>query len=483
MAIISENSKPKYRRYGRTQLRYTMTYVIITLAALVILNLYCSAACERLFCQGKENAMLEKAQLAAAEISNLEVLSPAGAAEVIEQLSSLKTSHLVVTDQAGTVIYDSGDSSAVGSQFSYPMVTQAMEGNDVFQWSYRYSNGVMHSEAATPVASYGIVVGCVYMMESDAEQGALYKSLQQTILTITIVLELVLILFSIIFTRTFSKRLKKITNSMRIIQEGDYTHKVTIGGHDELTFLGDEVNDLTERLEISENKRRQFVSDASHELKTPLASIKLLADSILQNDMDIDTIREFVSDIGDEAERLNRMSQKMLDLTRGEVPAEEDPGEIIYMAPTVERVVKMLRSQAEENNIQIVTDLTNDIPVLIREDDLYQITFNLAENGIKYNTPGGTLTISLSRGEDCGILKVTDTGTGIPEDALAHIFERFYRADKARSRKSGGSGLGLSIVRNMVQRNQGEIRVESTFGMGSTFTVEFPAFETEEDQA
>ena len=199
--------------------------------------------------------------------------------------------------------------------------------------------------------------------------------------------------------------------------------------------------------------------------------------------MDIDTIREFVGDIGNEADRLNRMSQKLLDLTRGEVPQEEDPGEIIYMAPTVERVVKMLRSQAAENNIQIVTDLANDIPVLIREDDLYQITFNLAENGIKYNTPGGTLTITLSRGDDCGILKVTDTGTGIPEDALAHIFERFYRVDKARSRENGGSGLGLSIVRNMVKRNQGAIRVESTFGMGSTFTVEFPAFETEEDQA
>ena len=482
MVIISENNKPKYRRYGRTQLRYALTYVVITLIALIVLNIYCSAACERLFCRGKENAMLEKAQLAAAEIGKLEVLSPAGAAGAIEKLSSLKTGRLVVTDLSGISVYDSSDSKTVGSQFTSPMVTQAMEGNDVFQWHYHYSNAVMKSEAASPVLSYGIIVGCVYMMETDTEQGALYKSLQQTILTITVVLELVLILFAVVFTRTFSKRLAQVTNSMRIIQEGDYTHKVAIGGHDELTFLGDEVNDLTERLQISESKRRQFVSDASHELKTPLASIKLLTDSILQNDMDIDTIREFVGDIGDEADRLNRMSQKLLDLTRGETPAEEDPGEIIYMAPTVERVVKMLRSQAEESNIKIVTDLANDIPILIREDDLYQITFNLVENGIKYNIPGGTLTIALSRGEDCGILKVTDTGTGIPEDALSHIFERFYRVDKARSRASGGSGLGLSIVRNMVQRNQGEIHVESTFGMGTTFTVEFPAFETEEEQ-
>ena len=425
--------------------------------------------------------MLAKAQLAAAEVGKLEVLSHSGAADVVERISTLKSNLVVVTDPAGNVIYDSSNERTVGTPHSSPMVTQALEGNDVFQWKYQYRAGAMVSEAATPVISYGIYVGCVYMRETDTSQGALYKSLQQTILSITVILELIVILFSIAFTHAFSKRLQKITTSMRIIQEGDYTHKLTMGGHDELTFLGDEVNDLTERLQISENKRRQFVSDASHELKTPLASIKLLSDSILQNDMDIETIREFVSDIGDEADRLNRMSQKLLDLTRGEGPTEEDPGEIIYMAPTVERVVKMLHSQAEEQQIQIITDLTDDVPILIREDDLYQITFNLVENGIKYNTPGGTLTITLSKGEDCGILKVTDTGTGIPEDAIDHIFERFYRVDKARSRASGGSGLGLSIVRNMVQRNQGEIRVESTFGMGSAFTVEFPAFDTEEE--
>ena len=244
--------------------------------------------------------------------------------------------------------------------------------------------------------------------------------------------------------------------------------------------MGAEVNDLTDRLQVSEHKRRQFVSDASHELKTPLASIKLLTDSILQNDMDMDTIREFVSDIGEEAERLNRMTEELLTLTRGETAATEDERIITYMAPTIERVVRMLSRLADASNIEIITRLDDDIPILIREDDLYQIAFNLVENGIKYNIPGGKLTISLSRGQDMGVLQISDTGMGIPEDSLEHIFERFYRVDKARSRASGGSGLGLAIVRNMVQRNQGEIRVESTFGMGSVFTVEFPAFDTEE---
>ena len=174
------------------------------------------------------------------------------------------------------------------------------------------------------------------------------------------------------------------------------------------------------------------------------------------------------------------MSQKLLSLSRIESQTDGDY-EITHMAPTVERVVRMLDAIAAENNITIETDLGDDFPILILEDDLYQITFNLAENGIKYNIPGGKLLLSLHREDENGILRISDTGVGIPEEALGSIFERFFRVDKARSRKSGGSGLGLSIVQTMVKRNNGEITVESTIGQGTTFTVTFPIFDTDKD--
>ena len=141
----------------------------------------------------------------------------------------------------------------------------------------------------------------------------------------------------------------------------------------------------------------------------------------------------------------------------------------------------MLSVIAEKSRITIQINIENDSPILILEDDLYQIIFNLAENGIKYNIAGGTLTINLRRNNDEAVMTVQDTGTGIPEESLEHIFERFYRVDKARSRKSGGSGLGLSIVRNMVERNNGRICVESKMGQGTVFTVIFPVFDPEED--
>ena len=460
--------------------------MLITSVVLLFLNIYCSSTSEQIFFNSKKESMLERCVLASAEIADLEVLNPGTVTTAVSGMGSFRVSRMIVTDHTGLAIYDSATVNSIQGRYAlFPEIMEAMElttkspeGNDVFSWSYR--GGIMRSCAAIPIWSYGSLIGCVYMIENDSEQGALIQGLQHNILSITAVLELVVIVFSLIYSRRFSKRLQRIMASMRIIQEGDYTHRVDVGGRDELTFLGDEFNDLTQRLQTSERKRAQFVSDASHELKTPLASIKLLTDSILQNDMDMDTIREFVEDIGNEADRLNRMTLKLLSLSRIESQQDGDC-EIVQMLPTVEKVVRMLSATAKRNQITMDVVVRADCPILILEDDLYQITFNLAENGIKYNTPGGKLTITLDRQEDNAMLVVSDTGVGIPKEALGHVFERFFRVDKARSRQSGGSGLGLAIVRNMVERNHGTIHVASKPGEGSRFTVFFPIFDTEEE--
>ena len=456
-----------------------MTYVIITLVVLLFLNIYSSKMSQALFYNSKETYMIERCLLAGKEIAELDVINTTTVVQAVSGIDRLSISRLIVTDHNGICMYDSIiESNSVGKYILLPEVVQALDGNDVFSWNYK--SGTMHSCAATPIYSYGTLIGCIYMSEQDVQQGALIQTLQHNTFLITLILEIVVVLFSIAFSNAFTKRLRRIMVSMRIIREGDYTHKVDMGGNDELTVLGDEFNDLVDRLKTSEQKRSNFVSDASHELKTPLASIKLLSDSILQNDMDIDTVREFVGDIGNEADRLNRMSQKLLSLSRIETQADSDC-EIIYVAPTVDRVIRMLEVIAQKNKITIETNYINDCPILIIEDDLYQIIFNLVENGIKYNVPNGKLMITLDRIDDNAVLEVQDSGVGIPEESLSHIFERFYRVDKARSRKSGGSGLGLSIVRNIIERNRGEIFVRSEVGTGTTFTVSFPAFDMEDD--
>lgn len=455
--------------------------MFITLAALVFLNIYCGKISRQIFYRNKEVSMVEKCLLASGEISSLNVINDQGIEEALQNLDSLSADRMLITDAAGMVIYDSLG-QAVGTYALLPEILQALDtsiqpqGNKAFSWLFR--DGAMRSCAATPIVSYGNVTGCVYMMEYDREQGMLIYSLQANLLHITLALELIVILFSLAFSRAFSSRLRRILDSMRIIRQGDYSHKVTPSGNDELTVLGEEINELAERLESSEQIRRRFVSDASHELKTPLASIKLLTDSILQNYMDTDTMREFVGDIGDEAERLNRIAAKLLSLSKIDSGTQED-AEIIPMGPTIHRAAHRLKPIADREKISLSLNLQQDAPILILEDDLYQIVYNLMENGIKYNLPGGLLNVSVTRDADNAYLTVSDTGMGIPEDAIPHLFERFFRVDKARSRQSGGSGLGLAIVWAIVQRYRGDIQVTSTLGKGTTFTVTFPAFDTE----
>lgn len=424
--------------------------------------------------------MIDRCRLASNNISQLEALNKKTVAQAITSFEDLNVSRLIITNQNGKCIFDSYDRLNLVDKYTFfPEIIVALNGNDTFYCNYH--DGAMRSKAAVPIYAYGTLIGCVYMMEYDTAQGTLIAALQNNIFIITLVLEFIVILFSFFFASAYSRRIRKIISSIRTARKGDYTHKIDLSGHDELNAVSDEFNDLVNRLQRSERKRSQFVSDASHELKTPLASIKLLTDSILQNNMDETTVKEFVGDIGNEADRLNRMSQKLLTLSRteGEI---ETVSEIVYLAPTIEKVVRMLSEIASRSSINIILDLVEDAQVLVLEDDLYQIIYNLIENGIKYNTVNGTLSIKLSRNDDAVTISVQDTGTGIPEESLEHIFERFYRVDKARSRSTGGSGLGLSIVRNMVERNNGTIRVESTVGKGTTFTISFPIFNTEEDE-
>lgn len=479
MVITSRNEPKVLIHFRSTHFRYAMTYVIITFVVLLFLNIYSSNISRALIYNSKEASLEEKCQLAAAKIADLEVINSKTVADAVSEIDSLRVTRLIITNRYGLSIYDSASPAmSSGRYILFPEIVQALKLNNVF--TCNYNNGSLQSNAATPIVSYGMLIGCVYITEYDISQGSLLRSLQNNILMITIVLEVAVIIFSLSFSAAFTTRLRRIMTSMRIIRSGDYSHKVEMGGNDELTVLGNEFNNLVAKLRVSEDKRRQFVSDASHELKTPLASIKLLTDSILQNPMDAETIHEFVRDIGNEADRLNRMSMKLLSLSK--IDSQVDNScEIIDIAPTARRVIRMLSAIAQEYNITIESDLAENCPVLILEDDLYQIIFNLVENGIKYNLPGGDLRVTVYRQADDAILKVIDSGVGIPEASISQIFERFYRVDKARARKSGGSGLGLSIVHSIVERNRGEISVESTVGQGTTFTVTFPIFDTEED--
>ena len=453
--------------------------MVIASLALVFLNIYLASNTRELMFQAKYASMQDKIQVIASSFETADTLSAETVDQVISVLGDINVSRLLITDGEAKVLYDSSvRQNAVGQYALLEAVVQALGGSDVFHCAYHA--GALQSFAAVPIMSRATPIGCVYVMDFDAEQGEIIENLERNILRGSWILLGGIVACSAIFSVVSSKRMRKILMSMRLVREGEYSHKIQMRGDDEYTTLATEFNKLTDRLQESEATQRQFVSDASHELKTPLASIKLLSDSILQNDMDADTMREFVSDIGNESDRLTRMTQKLLTLSKADAQTTCEH-EVVDLGETVRRVFRMLVPLADRTEIKLTSSLDRGCYVLSMEDDAYQIIFNLVENVIKYNHAGGSVHVTARHTQDEAELLVEDTGMGIPQDAIEHIFERFYRVDKARSRQAGGSGLGLSIAHELVERNFGTIEVSSKEGEVTKFTVRMPYFELEEE--
>ena len=473
------------------QTKYALTYISIIAAVIVLLNTYPVLLSQDLVYQSKHAALKNQAAVLASTLSvGPEGLTAESVERTIGSLGVLGDTRVVVTDPAGAVLYDWYDGVRRDTSGQYALfweVAQALRGNDVFRSEYR--DGAFRSRAAVPITYRSMTLGAVYLYEYDGEQGALLSGVQQNLRSISVAICVGSLILSVIFSRALTRRIADLLKAIRTVRQGEYSHRVPLQGRDELTQLAGEFNALTGRLQTTEEVRRRFVSDASHELKTPLSSIRLLTDSILQSDsMDGETAREFLMDIGEEAERLTRITEKLLRLTRMDTapPQRREP---VDLRRVVEKVLHMLTPLARAVEVGVRTHLASDAWVEATEDDLYQVAFNLMENAVKYNLPGGTVDVTLEDGPlgqnglPQVLLRVEDTGVGIPQEDLPRIFERFYLVDKARSRAAGGTGLGLSIVQDTVRQHGGTVTVRRRTPEGTCFEVLFPRCERGGDWA
>ena len=406
-------------------------------------------------------------------LSGLDRLNEENVAAAMAVVEETGLSRILVTDSSGRVLYDTRETGgAVGDYVLYAEIVQALMGNDAFTCVYK--NGAFRSRATSPVLYQNQIIGSVYAYEYDTEQAALISGLQDNLLRLSAVIAVVVLALSLILSRALTIKISELLTAIRKVREGAYSHRAEIHGRDEIAQIGEEFNSLTDRLQVTENARRRFVSDASHELKTPLAAIRLLTDSILQTDnIDPETTREFVADIGAEAERLSRITEDLLRLTRLDSGVLE-PAAAVEVLPVLEQTMRMMSLVAQEKGVELTYSAAGDCTVLGTRDEIYQVIYNLSDNAVKYSPAGSTVQVSL-RGTAEGVeLTVADNGTGIPEEDLPRIFQRFYRVDKARSREAGGTGLGLSIVSDTVQRRGGTVEAANRPGGGAVFTVRWP---------
>lgn len=444
---------------------------------LVLLNTYPLLVSQDLVFKSKETSLRSSIKLIEASLSGLEELTEDNVSAALSSMTETGVNRLLVTDTAGRILYDSRkENGAVGMYAFYSEIAEALWGNDAFYCTY--DEQAFFSRMAEPVVYHNEIVGAVYVYEYDTEQAELLQGFQQNLLRISFVVALLVLLLSFALSRMLTRSITNLLGAIRKVREGAYSTRAEVRGGDELAQIAAEFNSLTDRLATTENARRRFVSDASHEMKTPLAGIQLMSDSILQTEnMDAATVREFVSDIGQEAQRLNRITEHLLALTRldsGSVEqVEEDTATAV--ASVLERVVRMLGVVAREKNVTLTCECDERAIVRATEDDVHQVLYNLMENGIKYSGSAGFVhTRAVVEGAFVTIT-VEDNGIGIPQEDRAHIFDRFYRVDKMRSRAVGGTGLGLSIVKDTVEYRGGSITVDGRGeNVGTVFTVRLP---------
>ena len=247
----------------------------------------------------------------------------------------------------------------------------------------------------------------------------------------------------------------------------------------ETKSISEAINKMMGRLKLLDDSREEFVSNVSHELKTPMTSMKVLADSLLeQENLPVEMYQEFMGDIAKEIDRENKIITDLISLVKMDKKGQTLNIESININELLEQILKRLKPIAEKKNVEIVMESFRPVTAEIDETKLSLAISNLVENAVKYNHDNGWVHVSLNADHKFFYVKVEDSGIGIPKEDQAHVFERFFRVDKSHSREIGGTGLGLAIARNAVIAHRGAIKVFSEEGEGTTFTVRIPLIYT-----
>lgn len=376
----------------------------------------------------------------------------------------------------GRVVLDTGDSTQKGKIMAAPYILEAISGKSTaFETE---TDGLHYIQAAVPVYRGHAVVGALGYKTSTEDLYDYFDHIRFRLIVISVCGSLLIGLFGIFISALFTKPISKVTGQIKDMSETDTRHLIDVRGGNEITELVSAFNLMVERINDIDARRQEFVSNASHELKTPLSSIKLICDSLLQNpETDRETVNEFLGDMNEQVDRLTRIVNRLLSLTKLDSSVEET--EIFSFSTVniqllVQNVVKALLPLAQSKNIMLETNLGEVVFLRVDADKIWEAVYNILDNSIKYTPEDGRVYIELYRDEKNVYITISDSGIGMAETEINKIFDRFYRVDKARARETGGTGLGLSIALSAVQLHGGYIDVESREEEGSLFRIVLP---------
>ena len=293
--------------------------------------------------------------------------------------------------------------------------------------------------------------------------------------SIILLLAVNIIVISWLYSGHVVKPLKSVVRAIGHIESGDFSEQMEVRDNIEVEQISDAINSMLTKVQNLEDSRQEFVSNVSHELKTPITSIKVLAESLtMQEYVPVELYREFMGDINQELDRMNKIVNDLLSLVKMDKSAVQMSIEEVNINEFIEGILKGITPIASKRNIEIIFESVRPVSAQIDSVKLGMAFTNIIENAVKYNFDNGWVKVTLNADHKFFYLRVADSGVGIPEELQDHIFERFYRVDKARSRETGGNGLGLAITRNAILLHRGSIKVHSVEKQGTTFAVRIP---------
>lgn len=399
-------------------------------------------------------------------------------------LQSLKLDErerVIIINKESIALFDSqNNKNILGKAQIKQTVMTALSGKEGYQEYKNEDDHIMVLDAAVPITKDGQVIGAVNIVYSSNKINDFVSAVTKDILLLFVVIGFLVGLIIFVVANFMTRRVVEFTKKITAMSDGILDEKLEIKGYDEIAQLGEAFNNMSEKLSALEEKRTQFVSNASHELKTPLSSIKLMADSIiLTPDIQMDQVREFLTDISNEVDRLNRIVNRLLYITKMDTvqEVEEKHFELINLKDLVQDIVRNLRPLAERDKIELSVQADSDVYMMMDADRLWQGIYNICDNAIKYTREYGRVEVVLDKENGAAVVTVRDNGVGFTQAEQERIFDRFYRVDKARARDTGGTGLGLSIAESVVELHGGHIEVHSEPNMGSEFKIVLPLAE------
>lgn len=424
---------------------------------------------ETLFAQAKMEELHQRLTAAGGELgSRLMVLDESGKVQA-DTFLQLNGTRLTIPEVVGIL------ATGKTADYGVHMLDEGTSSGIPHFWRPYNEDAQWVSYCTAALSHGGNVIGVLVLSSPIQDMMQRLFALQNRMILYFLIAAAAAFLLAMFFSRIITKPIASLTRSIQRMGHGDLSVRVPVKGSGELRKLSETFNTMSEKLEMLDKSRNQFVSNASHELKTPLATMKILLESIIyQPEMEADMRTEFLTDINKEIDRLNLIIGDLLTLVSMDSKTMRLNRSTFSLAQVVTDTAHRLELVAERNNQELKLSLNDRCEMYADNAKLTQVVYNLMENALKYTQEGGIVRVRLVRSGHDAVLTVTDNGPGIPKEDQAHIFERFYRVDKARSRETGGTGLGLSIVHQMVLAHGGSVSVESEEGQGSTFTVELP---------